>query len=381
MSGRRAGSGGRRRAGRLRATTWLALVAVPLLHVAGAPPAAAHSSDPRIRTTLEDVEPALPEGVVVQVQASLAAQLVAENGTSTPLEVLGQDGRPFLRLSASGVEADVGHPDFHSTSTPTGAVPRSAESGGAARWVTLSTGTSWGWFDHRLHPSDLPAPQDTGRPARLGEWSVPLRYGDQDVTATGAIEFAPLLGAFVVTADPAPSPFVVQALPGRLPGVFLSNPQRTPMTVLGRDGEPFLRFGDDGVEVNVVSRTHVEDRLARGEPAGPPATEPRFELVAPAGTSYTWLDDRLRYPDDLPPQGALAADGPVVVADWEVPVEGVPGLPALTGSVRWEPEAGAVARRSSSGDASRSALPAVLGAFAVLVLGAAALAVRRRRSG
>lgn len=339
-------------------------------------PAQAHSADPRVRTTLAEVAPALPSGVVVQVQASLAAQLVADNPTPTPLEVIGVDGRPFLRLSSAGVEADVAHPDFLTTSSPGGAVPPGTSGGRSARWARISSGTSWGWFDHRLHPDDLTAPQDEQREARLASWAVPLRYGDVEVEARGEATFAPLLGTFVVTADAAPPPLQVQALPGRLPGLFLSNPQRRPLTVLGRDGEPFLRFGPAGVEVNTASRTHVEDRQARGEAAGPPAPEPVFEVVDPAGTSYTWLDARLRYPDELPPPDVLAAGEPAVVERWEVPVQG--GEP-LTGEVRWEPEAAAAAAREQQESGTRY-LPVVLGAAALLALGGAVVVLRRRRT-
>lgn len=358
----------------------MALLCAVLLVLLPAQPAGAHSSDPRIVTTLEQVTPQLPAGVVVQVQASLAAQMVAGNTTSTPLEVLGLDGRPFLRLSAAGVEADVAHLDFLTTSTPNGATPPVADEPAPSRWVQISSGTSWGWYDHRLHPDEIVAPADASRPAQLGGWSIPFRYGETEVEARGDIAFEPLLGAFVVSADPAPASLTVQALPGRLPGLFLSNPEQLPLTVLGRDGEPFLRFGPQGVEVNVVSRTHVEDQQTRGQLAGPAAPVPRFELVEPGGTSYTWLDARLRYPQDLPPDDALTADGPTVVDQWEVPVEGLPGTPALTGQVRWEPEAGALAARRAAADSGgRVLLPVALGVASVLAVGGVVLAARRRR--
>jgi hypothetical protein len=336
----------------------------------------AHSADPRVRTTLEEVSPALPAGVVVGLSATSCAARLACTWTTTPLEVIGTDGRPFLRLSAAGVEADVVHPEFLTTSSPSGAAPPGTAGDRPARWARISSGTSWGWFDHRLHPDDLTAPPDEQREARLASWAVPLRYGDRRHEARGEVSFAPLLGTFVVTADPAPAPLQVQALPGRLPGLFLSNPERRPLTVLGRDGEPFLRFGPAGVEVNTASRTHVEDRAARGEAAGPPSPEPAFEVVDPAGTSYTWLDARLRYPDDLPPDDVLAADSPTVVERWEVPVE---GGPPLTGQVRWEPEAAAAAARQQPAG-GRGYLTAALGAGALLALAAAVVTLRRRRA-
>jgi hypothetical protein len=343
-------------------------------------PASAHQADPRIVTTLDDVVPALPEEVVVQVQASLAAQLVVDNPTSTLLEVLGQNGEPFLRLSAAGVQADVTSEAFLTTSNPNGGAPF-VDDDRPPTWVTISTGTSWGWFDHRLHPQDTAAPPDEQRDAELGKWTVPLRYGGEPVELRGSVRFEPLLGTFLVSADPVPGGLVVQALPGRLPGVFLSNPQRTPLTVLGRDGEPFLRFGPRGLEVNTVSRTYVEDRRARGLAAGPPSPDPEFEVVDPQGTSYTWLDARLRYPQERPPDAVVQAAEPTVVDTWRVPIDGVDDVPAFTGEIRWVPERAAAAAASDASDPTRDGgvlLPATVAVVALAVLAAAVLLLRRR---
>ena len=346
----------------------------------GAPPAAAHEADPRVVTTLDEVTPALPATVVVQVQAGIATQLVASNPTPTVLEVVGTSGRPFLRLSASGVLADVATEEFFTTSNPNGAAPRTARDG-PPKWVQVSRGSSWGWYDHRLHPEQLQAPEDVQREARLGEFEVPLRYGAQEVLARGTVRFRPLLGSFLVSADAAPAGLTVQALPGRLPAVFLSADAGTDVTVLGRDGEPFVRITDAGVEVNERSRTHVEDRQARGQVAGPPSTTPAFRLVGPGSRSYTWLDARLRYPRDLPPEKALRADGPTEVEAWRIPVQ-VTGRPLeLTGAISWVPEASAAEQVSGRAAAApeRGLLLPLLGAGAVLVLMAAVLALRRRR--
>jgi hypothetical protein len=292
-----------------RVRSRLAAGCLLLLVVLSAAPASAHEADPRVVTTLDEVSPALPAGVLVQAQAGIATQLVASNPTPTVLEVVGTSGRPFLRLSSAGVLADVGTEEFFTTSNPNGAAPGTAQDG-PPRWVQVSAGSSWGWYDHRLHPEQQAAPQDELREVRLGGFEVPLRYGAQDVVARGTVRFRPLLGSFLVSADPGPQGLSVQALPGRLPAVFLSAPAGTDVAVAGRDGEPFLRITERGVEVNERSRTHVEDRQARGRAAGPPSTTPAFRLVAPGTRSYTWLDARLRYPDDLPPEPALRATGP-----------------------------------------------------------------------
>ena len=362
------------RAGR---TAFLAaLLGVALLAAAG--PAAAHEADPRIVTTLDAVEPVLPPEVVVQVQAGIAAQLVASNPTATVLEVVGSDGRPFLRLSSAGVLADVGAAEFFSTSSPTAAVPRGVGDP-EPRWVRISSGTSWGWYDHRLHPAEQSAPADPSRPAELGEFEVPLRYGTSAVTARGSVRFRPLLGSFLVSADPAPTGLSVQALPGRLPGLFLTADPGVDATVLGRGGEPFLRFTDAGVEVNERSRTHVEDRAARGETAGTPSTEPAFRLVSPGARSYTWLDVRLRYPEDLPPEPALRADGPTRLQRWEVPVLVADRPLAVTGAISWVPEAEAAATASGAAAEPTDPVPYAIGAGALLVLVVTVLGLRRRR--
>jgi hypothetical protein len=361
--------------------TLLAAACLLALALLGAVPAAAHEADPRIVTTLDEVAPALPARVIVQVQAGIATQLVASNPTSTVLEVVGASGRPFLRLSSAGVLADVRSEEFFTTSNPNGAAPGRAQDG-PPKWVRVSAGSSWGWYDHRLHPEQLSAPQDEQREARLGGFEVPLRYGAQSVVARGTVRFRPLLGSFLVSADPGPQGLSVQALPGRLPGVFLSAPEGTDVAVAGRDGEPFLQITAAGVAVNERSRTHVEDRQARGEAAGPPSTAPAFRLVAPGTRSYTWLDARLRYPDDLPPEAALSADGPTRLERWEVPVQ-VGGQPAaLTGAISWVPEASAAEQVSGRAEpeGSRGLLLPVLGGGALLVLAGAVLALRRRRT-
>ena len=371
------------RLARLRPALAAAVACAPLLAIAAVPTHAyGHGADPRVSTVLADVSPPLPAEVVLQVQAGIATQLVASNPTPTVLEVLGSDERAFLRISSAGVFADLETREFFTTSNPTGAVPPAAGGGGPPRWVQISTGTSWGWYDHRLHPQTIAAPADPGRAAPLGDFTVPVRYGDATSLVRGSVLFSPLLGAFQVSADPAPNGLVVQALPGRLPGVFLSNPERLPLTVFGRDGEPFLRFGALGLEVNEHSRTHVEDRQARGMPAGPPLPEPAFRVVDQAGSSYTWLDARLRYPAELPPDPVLRAADATVVDRWSVPVQLGADRITLTGTVSWVPAEAPSAdagRAPADGPTGRWRLLAV-GLGALVLLGALVVVRRRARA-
>ncbi len=356
-----------------------ALLLVTLSALVSAAPAQAHQADPRVATVLDAVTPPLPSGVVVQAVAGIASQLVARNPTDTVLEVLGSGDRPFLRLSSAGVQGDLSSPDFLTTSNPNGAAPAAA--GGAPRWVPLSRGDSWGWYDHRLHPAELSPPRDQQRSARLAEFSISFRYGGRPVAVTGHVQFEPLLGTYTVSADPGPAGLTVQALPGRLPGLFVSDPGRAPLEVAGRDGEPFLRLGADGVSVNVASRTHVEDRQARGIETGPPSTTPRFELVAPGATSYTWLDGRLAYPADLPVESVLRRSAPTVVQEWVVPATLAGADLRLTGKVSWVPEASAaeaVRAPAAADDGGPAWTPVALGGLGLLALGGVVLVLRRR---
>lgn len=306
-------------------------------------PADAHSSDPRIVTTVEKVAPALPGDVVIQARAGIASQLVAANPTDVPLEVLGRDGAPFLRLSRNGVEANVASPDFYETSNPNGSlagVPAAvrASPAASARWVRISDGDSWGWYDHRLHPASYPVPTDQRIPAVLARFEVPFRYGTTPVTATGQIGFRPLLGGLRVDSPEPLAGIAVDVLQGRLPGLLLRVTTAESVLVRGRDGEPFLRVAGRGVEVNLASRTYVEDRQARGEQAGPPAVDARWMVVG--GTTYSWLDARLRYEQDAP-NGDVRSSGQVTtLRRWSVPVEVDGAKEQIAGTISWVPVAG-----------------------------------------
>jgi hypothetical protein len=346
------------------------------LWVLAVPSAQAHLADPRIRTVLDDVSPALPEGVVVQAVSSLAEQLVVANPTATVLSVLDNGGRPFLQISRAGVQGNLASLDFYTTANPggtTAGIPADVLSNGgrgAPRWVPLSKGDSWGWFDHRLHPAGITVPTASRR-TRLFDWTVPMTYGSEPVTARGHVDLRPLLGSFLVTADAGPAGLQVQVLQGRLPGLFLTAPAGAVVTVPGRDGEPFLELAGTA-RVNVHSRTFVEDRQAQGRAAGPPSPQPLFRPAEGAnGASFSWLDARLQYPHADPPEAALRSGTPTTVQRWRIPVTVDGRTVALTGAIRWVPNADAPRARAEGH------LTLLLGA--ALALAAAGLWVRLRR--
>lgn len=312
----------------------------------------------------DGVQPALPAGVVVDVRPSVVDQLVLSNPTSTPLEVLGVRGEPFLRVSSAGVLADLASPDWYATATPEGSAVQRVEAG--PRWAKVSAGSSWSEFDRRLRPAvDVPpAIRKAGTDRILTGWKIPLRYGSQPLEATGHIAFRPVRGGLVVAVTRSPA--TVTPLQGELPGLFLKAPAGKDVVVEGKDGLPFLRFAKGVVSANTASQSWREDRAARG------LASPVKGWVRVGSSSFSWLDVRLRYPRDVPPDPSRQQ----VVQRWTVPVT-IDGQPSsIEGTVRWVPRAVAL-RGASKGPARGHVLTWIAVPLVVVIIGSV-LAARRR---
>jgi hypothetical protein len=298
---------------------------------------------------------------VVQVAVSVGAQLVAENRTGEVLEVLDADGRPFLRIGRDGVEGDLAATAFHVTANPAAGTVSPVGSD-TPRWIRLSTDPSWGWFDHRIHPEQVAVGKT---------WEVPLRLGGRPLTVRGHLERRSVTGTFgaaLLGKGPAITGVDVQVVPGRLPAVFLRSKGPT-VTVLGGDGEPFLRIGPDGAHANIKSPSWVQHLRAQGAEPDVPAdadADPVFEQVS-ASSSFTWLESRGLYAGE-PPGAASKA---VRLVTWSVPLE-VDGVTAvIEGETTWTP---AVRGATSSG------LPLVpLVGLTVVACAAVVLLLVRRR--
>lgn len=361
---------------RARPTARLAAVvgAVLSLVVLTAGPATAHAGDPTLVTRLDGVTPALPEGVTVEVRGTIADQLVVSNPTATPIVALDPDGTEFLRISSDGVQGNTSSPYFHLSGAPPEIrvpLPTSANSSAAPVWVPLSTGPTWAWFDPRLSPAFLQVPvggrQDNVETSEdVATWSVPLRHGTEALSVEGALERRPVTGRFESTIDPLPDGISAVLGQGYVPTLSMQAAPGREVTVLGRDGQPYLRFGATGAEVNRDSPTYRDDLMGRGRLPGP--TEVGW---APLPGTTTWLDTRLRFPAEDPPEQFAGAEQPVDVARWEVPVI-VDGAPlALTGAIRWIP----------NGRAADSpwTLAAVIGGVLLLLAGGGLLLRRNRK--
>lgn len=340
----------------------------------------AHSyRDPALRSVLDEVRPALPQGVSVTLRPSVVDELVLSNRTDVPLEVLGRDGAPFLRLRRGLVEADVAHPDWYLTALPEGApdLPSYARTGAPARWLRVATTGTWSEFDPRVRPpvSVSKELRAAGRRRVVAAWSVPLRYGGAPLSATGQVLLEPVRGGLVVATAEVPAGLTATPLQGELPGLFLRVPEGHRAVVLGTDGRPFLAFADGAVRARVASPSWRADQQARGRTVSGTG----WAVVARA-QSFSWLDPRLRYPRDVPPDDLVGRRS--VVQRWAVPVL-LDGVPAhLTGTVTWVPRAegvNAVLGSRDDGAAHRRRLLVGLGAGALLLLAAAGWGIRAIR--
>lgn len=358
-----------------------AVVAALLVAVATVPagPAHAHQNDPSIVTRIDAVEPALP-GVTIEVRAGVADQLLVVNTTPTPLTVIATGGEPFLRIGPTTVEANTASPDWYLSNSPLGAarVPATATPDAKPVWRVVSRGSSWGWFDHRMHETPRPLTAEMRRTrttVRLGDWTIPLRYGATVASVQGHVEYRPLLGAFRSTANAAPPGVTLDVLDGRVPGLFLRWTGTGTLVVHGIAGEPFARITPQGAEVNAASLTWQDDQRLRGAPppqtpADPKAT-PRWHVLNGA-PQLTWLDRRLAYAPGFPPDDVARDPHPTTLVEWDIAAE-VDGTPAhLTGTTVWQPNAAAAATKNG-----RTFLYGAIAAGAVALAG---LVLLRRRA-
>lgn len=361
---------------RVRVAARLAAIAGAVLALAALTtgPAAAHAGDPTLITRLDAVSPALPAGVTAQVRSTISDQLVVTNPTVTPLAALDPDGAEFLRISADGVQGNTASPYYHRTAAPPEVrvpVPPSAFSGAAPVWVRMSSGPTWAWFDPRLSPAFLQVPvggrQDNVQTREdVATWSVPLRYGADAVTVDGALERRPVTGRFETTMGALPAGVSAVLGQGYVPTLSMQAAPGREVTVLGRDGQPYLRFGADGAEVNRDNPTYRDDLLGRGRAPG--AVDVGW---APLPGTTTWLDTRLRFPVEDPPAEFAAAAEPVEVMRWEVPVivDGTPQV--LSGAIRWLP--------NGRDTGSPWTTVGIVGGVLLLVAGGGLLLLRNRR--
>jgi hypothetical protein len=360
-----------------------------------APPAGAHAGDGLSQPIFEAMSPAVG-GVNVTVAYSATYQLIVSNTTDKAVTFLADSGEPFLEIGPDGVRANFASPTFYNSNNPGGldSFPPAAKPGPdvAPIWRRLSRQTSWGWYDHRLHPAESYVPPEivnAKKVAVLGRWRVPLRYGDQDGELTGRFEFRPVFGSYAMKQtspkEPAPGVTVQVASASVVPAIFVKNESPTPLVVLGSQGEPFARIGAAGgvTEVNVRSQTWAEIQQARGEDPTEEAdatAEPKWQQVAPT-SAWNWLEFRAAAPKSDPPQAVIDRGEAVTVKKWSIPYLLGDQRGAIEGITEWVPIAELAARAggtASSDDGSDLPLYAGLALGIAFLLGGGWLVAFRR---
>ncbi len=230
--------------------------------------------------------PSTLTGVQVQLTETLAPQLLVANPTSKSLIVLGQDGQPFLRLSPQGAEANTRHPDWLKTYLPGGLPGRRPEVGTTPLWKSVKSSPTWGWFDARLQPASRKAGET---------WSIPVLLDGKASEIRGSFQATLQSGYWQAswTHLPAlPSGVSLMLIPGQPYGLMLSNSSGQAVTVLGRQGEPFIRVSPQGTEAYLASPLWQETASQQALRHNTKGTISSPWLKLNSAQRHTWIEPR-----------------------------------------------------------------------------------------
>lgn len=134
-------------------------------------------------------------------------------------------------------------------------------------------------------------------------------------------------------------PGVTAVVLGRDDQIEVDNAQKASFTVLGYEDEPYLRFGPQGVQVNLHSPAYYlnQDRYAKvALPKDADAKlAPKWDTVT-LGSRWSWHDHRIHWMSTILPPDAKADPGKRhLVFDWKVPlrVDGAAGAAATSAAI------------------------------------------------
>jgi hypothetical protein len=296
-----------------------------------------------LRNVLDTVDPAIP-GLTVQVISSASDQLVAQNTTPTPLTILAPTGEPFLQIGPQGVLANTNSPFWYQSNGPGGAsIPPGVNPKGPARWARVSRDPNWGWFDPRLPQSAIIPQAAPGVVVPMSAWTIPMTYGDRPIVVHGHLQYQQPTGTLLARlVDPPPNSagLALAVVPGgSTPALFASWTGPQPVTVLGQAGEPMVRFGPNGVEVNLASPTWAFSGRFQGQPPDgvvDASAPPRWKLVDPS-PRLSWLEPRAQYSPGTPPSDVMQKQEPTDLVHWTIPLVIASQRVTVDGVTRWVP--------------------------------------------
>lgn len=352
---------------------------------AGAHAGAADGTRPFV-TGLDPPTPGLAASVIFAGDWQVSLLAVG----SDEISVLDDTGRPFIRIGASGVEGDYGAPAWYSSAVASNAsgivrLPDGVSAASPPDWRPVSRARAWAWYDARIKGEPGGVTPDIIRnaaPVRLKDFSIPLLAGGRPVAVKGYIEFEPPRGRYVhrLTSETQAAPGVEVGLLGgqAVPTLTVRNDSAETVTVLGADGEPFLRISET-VDANLTSPTWTQVGRALGRTprtVADPAAPPQWERIS-EGRLASWADFRSRPPDAEP---QITSGGPIDVKRWTIPLRIGERPVELTGVTAFEP----LRPPGHGSDDDRSNLVAVaagIGGVLLLAGTAANSVVRLRRRG
>jgi hypothetical protein len=337
------------------------------------------------RPVITRIDPAVP-GLAATAVFAGDWQISLSVVSGQHVEVLDENGRPFLRIGPGGVDGDYGAPAWYASAvTPklTGALrlPQEIGPGSAPDWRAVSRGTTWAWFDPRIksEPGTV-TPQMAARAARarLRDFAVPLRVGDGAATILGYLEFEPPRGVYhhtMQSPERLAAGVEVGLLEGQaVPTITVKNNSDKTVTALGQDGEPFLRVGTV-VEANLGSPTWVivgrsMDRLPKQ--LADSTAKPTWEKIS-EGRLMSWPDFRSRPPDSEPQVMGVRPGSAIVVRRWSIPLRIEDQAVEVRGTTEF-------VTFGTGRPAEHSVLPASPAAAVIAAIAAlASLGYRRRR--
>ncbi|MGH2754074.1 MAG: hypothetical protein ACRDLB_06530 [Actinomycetota bacterium] len=280
---------------------------------------------------IDEVSPDVA-GLEVRVAQLTAPVVIVANRTDDPLVIHGTSGEPFLRIAGGRVEANLRSPTAYRSADPTGErpLPAKLEPGEPPRWTLLARKSSWSWFDPRV----------AYRRGALNEWTIPGRLGDQSVTISGDFEAIRGHGHFRTELDAAPRMpgLDIRMFDGSVPGMFARNTTGRALAIPGRQGEPFLEIGPDGVFGNTRSPDlYLSGGLTvRKVPAiADPDAPPRWERLS-SEPVWSWLEYRARLPASAGQRARLGTQ-PHTVLSWITPMTLGSDRLQVEGHVEWVP--------------------------------------------
>jgi len=367
---------------RLRLALALALALAALGPLA--PPAGAHGGDNLARPIFERTSPPMP-GIDIQIVFSANYQVLLKNPTPTEVTIMADSGEPYLRIGPDGVMANFKSPSWYNSNVPEGLqkFPQEAQAGVdvTPNWKRVSKEPSWGWYDHRLHPAERYVSkkiQEANKKTTLGHWRIPARYGDAKGELAGRFEFEPVFGSYramLKSPEALADGVKVQVIPARsVPAMYLENLSSTPVTVLGKEGEPFVRIGPKA-EVNLNSPSWVEMAQARGE-----TPEQQADAQAPPNWKevqstprWSWLEFRAINPSKDPPKAIIQRNSPTTVKTWTVPLLIGDKRAEVVGITQFVPVSTLRTEASGQGATSKSGSSKLLPIFTAVALATVAV--------